>query len=208
MKSNFNLYALIMALLAVIVDLLWQQKNTVVTTDKTTPVLDTIMERKSVRQYREEAVSRETLEVLVKAGMAAPTAGNVQPWEMIVIDDKDILKELSLVQPYASMAARAPAAIVVCGNMQDYKDKERLRDYWVQDTSAATENILLAAEGLKLGAVWLGIYPEQERVTKVQKILRLPDYLVPLNIIVIGHPAGENLPKDKWKAERLHWNNW
>lgn len=209
MKGNFNLYALVLALILVILGLLWKQKNLPSAENGVTnPVIAAIMERKSVRNYTAEPVSRENLELLAKSGMAAPTAGNIQPWEFIAIDDKGILQQLSQVQPYVGMAAKAPAAIVVCGNMYDYQGKERMREFWVQDTSAATENILLAAESLKLGAVWAGIHPDAERVAKVQKILRLPEYLIPLNIIVIGYPAGGEQPKNKWKAERLHWNNW
>lgn len=209
MKGNFNLYALVLALILVILGLLWKQKNLPSAENgETNPVIAAIMERKSVRNYTAEPVSRENLELLAKSGMAAPTAGNIQPWEFIAIDDKGILQQLSQVQPYVGMAAKAPAAIVVCGNMHDYQGKERMREFWVQDTSAATENILLAAESLKLGAVWAGIHPDAERVAKVQKILRLPEYLIPLNIIVIGYPAGGEQPKNKWKAERLHWNNW
>jgi nitroreductase len=169
-------------------------------------VLTVIHSRKSVRQYTDQKVSREQLETLVRAGMAAPTAMNRQPWAFIAIDSREILDSLAAELGGNKILLGAPSAIVVCGDLN--KAVPSLPDYWVQDCSAATQNILLAAEGIGLGAVWIGIFPREERVSAVKKVTHLPEHLVPLNIIAIGYPTGSEQPKDKWKPENLFWNVW
>ena len=167
-------------------------------------VLTAIHSRKSVRQFTAEQVSREKLEILVRAGMAAPTAMNRQPWAFIAIDSREILDKLSVELNNNAILLRATAAIVVCGDLN--KAVPSLPDYWVQDCSAATQNILLAVEGIGLGAVWIGIFPRDERVNAVKKVTALPEHLIPLNVIAIGYPTGVEQPKDKWKEENLFWN--
>ena len=169
-------------------------------------VLSVIHSRKSVRNYTEEQVSRTQLKVLVKAGMAAPTAMNKQPWFFVVIDDKEILSTLANKMMFGNMLNYASAAIVVCGDMRNVPDA--LPKFWVQDCSAATQNILLAAEGTDLGAVWIGVYPNKVAVKKVRKLLNLPKHIVPLNIISIGYPDGTDKPKDKWNENKVIWNKW
>jgi flavin reductase (DIM6/NTAB) family NADH-FMN oxidoreductase RutF len=137
--------------------------------------------------------------------MAAPTAVNKQPWHFVVVTDKNVLSAISEATPNASMAAKAPLAIVVCGDMNKALEGGG-RDFWVQDASAATENILLAAHALGLGAVWTGTYPNQERCAKIAKLLHLPQNLVPLNTIVIGYPAENPTPKDKWNPQNVSYN--
>jgi len=168
------------------------------------PTIETIHHRKSVRKFTDQKVSKEILEELVKAGMAAPSAVNIQPWAFIAIDDETILKQLHDALPYAKMINKA--AIVVCGDTT--KKTHSNRQYWVQDCSAATENILLAAEALGLGAVWTAAYPVEDRIESVTKIVNLPDYIVPLCVIPIGYPATDNEPIDKWKPGNLHWQKW
>lgn len=174
--------------------------------NKADVVFENILSRKSVRSYTNQKVSRDDLMKIVKAGMAAPTAINIQPWEFIVIDDPNILAELGGVNRAGQMIAKAPAAIVVAGNMDAYKDRPNARDFWVQDTSAATENILLQIEAMGLGAVWTAAFPVQERMDGIRKVLNLPDNIIPLNVIAVGYPDTENKPKDKWKENKLHWN--
>ena len=169
-------------------------------------VIDNIMTRTSVRSFTPEAVSNDTIEVLLKAGMAAPSAMNAQPWDFIVVTDRGMLDTLNVIHPYAHLEG-APLAIVVCGNMAKAIDGPA-QEFWVQDCSAASENILLAAHALGLGAVWCGVYPSEERVAPVSQALDLPEYIVPLNIITIGHPAEQPQPKDKWKAENVHYQKW
>lgn len=168
-------------------------------------VINNILKRTSVRSYEDRAVESEKVEKLLRAGMAAPTAVNKQPWHFIVVTDKNQLQKLSEANPNAGMAAKAPLTIVVCGDMDKALEGDA-REFWVQDCSAATENILLAATGMGLGAVWTGTYPSKERCAAVADVLRLPDTLIPLNTIVIGYPDTEPTPKDKWKKENVSYN--
>ncbi|MBR1732259.1 MAG: nitroreductase family protein, partial [Alloprevotella sp.] len=160
------------------------------------PVIESIMTRTSIRQFKDCAVGADTIETLLRAGMAAPTAVNRQPWHFVVITGRDVLEALG------GRSKGAPLAIAVCGDMTKALEGEA-REYWVQDCSAATENILLAAHALGLGAVWQGVYPIQKRVEKVSQLLRLPETLVPLNVIAIGYPDEAPAPKDKWKPENI-----
>ena len=173
--------------------------------DTSEVVLNNILKRTSVRSYLDKSVEEEKIEKLLRAGMAAPTAKNKQPWHFVVVTDKSLLQKLSKANPSAEMVARAPLAIVVCGDMSKALDGNA-REFWVQDCSAASENILLAATGMGLGAVWTGAYPAKERYTAVSEVLGLPESLIPLNTIVIGYPDGDVTPKDKWKESNISYN--
>lgn len=175
------------------------------TEDTANVVLANMTQRKSVRHFvSDKKVDEKTLETLVKAGMTAPTARNSQPWEFYIITSPDTFKTLEEGLPYAKMLSQVSAAIVVCGNVEYMLEGEG-REYWVQDCSAATQNILLAAEALGLGAVWTGVYPVRERVRLVQEALSLPSTHLPLCLIPVGYPDGQDQPKDKYKADRIHW---
>lgn len=174
-------------------------------TDNSQAVIENIMTRTSIRAYTDEPVSAESIETLLRAGMAAPTAVNAQPWHFVVVNDKAKLQELSDANPRAKMLQTAPLAIVVCGDMTKTMEGKG-RQFWIQDCSAATENILLAAHALGLGAVWTALYPMDERIAPVSEALKLPDTLTPLCTIVIGHPAEQSEPKDKWKPENVSYN--
>ena len=167
-----------------------------------------ILKRKSIRNYLDKPVAKETLEWILKAGMAAPAAVNQQLWEFVVVDQKSTLQQLGEQLPYAKMLLHAPAAIVVCGNLSKTYDGNTESPYWIMDCSAATENILLATESLGLGAVWTAVYPDQVRVDTVKEILHLPEQVIPLNVIPIGYPAKEEFPKEKWNPTVIHWNGW
>lgn len=175
--------------------------------DGSKAVMDNIMTRTSVRSYSDRAVGESQIETILKAGMAAPTAGNKQPWRFVVIRDKAILTAIPEKVIYAKPVATAPVAIVVCGDMDFTFEGEGIT-YWVQDASAATENILLTAHSLGLGAVWCGVYPINERVEYMKELLKLPENIVPLNVIAIGYPDKIIEPKDKWKPEYIHYNIW
>lgn len=162
-----------------------------------------IMTRTSVRQFTDQAVSKADIETLLRAGMAAPTAVNKQPWHFVAVTDKAKLKELSGGR--GRMLEQCALAIVVCGDMTKALPGKG-QAYWIQDCSAATENILLAAHALGLGAVWTGVYPMDERVASVSAAVKLPETIVPLCVIVIGHPAEQPAPKDKWKPENVSYN--
>ena len=167
--------------------------------------INNIMTRTSIRQYTDEPVSKADIETMLRAGMAAPTAVNRQPWHFVVINSKEKLAELAGDNPRGGMLKKAPLAIVVCGNM-DKALPGQGRGFWVQDCSAATENILLAANAIGLGAVWTGLYPDVNRAGAVAKVLKLPETFIPLCTIVIGHPAEQPAPKDKWKPENVSYN--
>lgn len=168
-------------------------------------VLDNIATRTSIRDYEARPVEKEKIEKMLRAAMAAPTAMNKQPWHFVVVDQRNVLDALAGANPYAKMLKKAPLAIVVCG----YTDKMIEgggRDFWIQDASAATENLLLAAHAMGLGAVWTGAYPSEERCISISKVLSLSDNLIPLNMIVVGYPAEQPQPKQKFKEENISYN--
>lgn len=162
-----------------------------------------IVERTSVRRYTDEKVTEAEREALLFAAMSAPSGVNRQPWEFVVVDNPEVLRALAERLPYARMAAQAPMAIVVCGNTERFLDGDDAT-LWEQDLSAASENILLAAHALGLGAVWTCIYPHPDREAAAREVLGLPDNFVPFNLIPVGHPAKHHDPMDKWHPERIH----
>lgn len=164
-----------------------------------------IMTRTSVRAYSDRKVGKHQIDSLLHAAMAAPTAMNKQPWSFVVINDRQILDSIAANCPNIKMAAEAPVAIAVCGDM-NLAIEGNGRDYWIQDCSAATENLLVAANAMGLGAVWCGIYPIPDRVKFISDLLGLPESIVPLNIIPIGYPNAATSPKDKFDAKRIHTN--
>lgn len=179
-----------------------------VTADDTKAVINNIMTRASVRQFTDRKIGADTLEQIVKCGMAAPSAVNAQPWAYVVVTEREVLDSLNAHHPWARLET-ATAAIVVCGDMSRALQGPA-QEYWVQDCSAATENILLAAHAYGLGAVWCGVYhgPESERVAPIKEVLNLPDSIIPLNIVTMGYPAQNVEPKDKWKPELIHYQKW
>lgn len=168
-------------------------------------VLDNIATRTSIRDYEARPVEKEKIEKMLRTAMAAPTAMNKQPWHFVVVDQRNVLDALAGANPYAKMLKKAPLAIVVCGNT-DKMIEGGGRDFWIQDASAATENLLLAAHAMGLGAVWTGAYPSEERCISISKVLSLSDNLIPLNMIVVGYPAEHPQPKQKFKEENVSYN--
>lgn len=166
--------------------------------------MSVIFRRRSIRKYKNETVPDEMIEKLLRAGFAAPSARNAQPWHFIVINDRNILDEIPKFHPHSKMLREASHAIVVCGDLSS----ERVRDYWVQDCAAATQNILLMATELGLGSVWLGVYPNEERVNALKKLLQIPEAVVPLSIIAIGYPDESKDPIDRYDVEKVHYNKW
>ena len=172
-------------------------------------VIRNILTRVSNRRFTDEPISEEHLETLLHAGMAAPSAMDYQPWHFIVVQDVSFKQELKANLPYVKMMNDNSTGIVVCGDITLYEriSKNEGEDntlYWVQDCSAASQNILLAAHSLGLAAVWTGIFPLQSRIKKLQKMLQLPTHIVPLNLIVVGHPASPATPKNKWEESKIH----
>lgn len=184
-----------------------QSENQSSATDPSEVVIQNIMTRTSIRAFTDQPVDEATVEKILRAGMSAPTAVNRQPWAFVVVNEREQMERLREVHPYAQMLKTAQFAIVVCGDMERALPGAS-QAYWIQDASAATENILLAAHGLGLGAVWCGVYPNPDVLPKVKEVLGLPSSIVPLNIIPIGYPAENPAPKDKWKPENIHYNKW
>ncbi len=183
------------------------QASSTLNTSGSDTALECIMTRTSVREYTADTISNDNLEKMLRAAMAAPSAGNKQPWRFVVIKDRATLDTIASNLHTMHMAAQAPMAIVVCGDMKATFDGEGI-DYWVQDTSAATENLLLAAHALGLGAVWCGVTPLADRQEFISNLLGLPADIKPLDVIVIGHPAHPQAPKDKWRPENIHYEKW
>ena len=166
--------------------------------------MDAIFERRSIRNYTDQEVKDETITELLKAGMAAPSAGNAQTWEFVLIDDKNILQKIPEIHPYSNMVPDCSKAILVCGN----KNQEKYDGFWPQDCSAAAENILIDAADKGLGAVWLGIYPENDRVNKFQELFNLPEHIKPFCLIPVGYPAEEKGTANRFMKEKVHYNKW
>ena len=167
--------------------------------------LDVIMTRTSIRAFTGEPVSKDQLETILKAGMAAPTGMNAQPWRFVVLTDQDKIKEIFGTGFRSEMYTTAGAVIVVCGEAET---DGRPNMFWYEDCSAAAENILLAAHALGLGAVWTAGYPAVDRTAPVSEALGIPSNVLPLCVIPMGVPAENPEPKDKWKPENIHWEKW
>jgi len=163
-----------------------------------------IMTRRSVRKYAAGTMSDRQIRKLLEAAMNAPSAGNQQAWQFIVVRERETLLKITDVHPYAQMLKQAGAAIVVCGDL----GAEKHQGYWVQDCAAATQNLLLAAHAMGLGAVWLGVYPRKDRVAGVQKLLYLPKQVVPLSIVSLGRPAEKVPPAKRYDGKKVHQEQW
>ena len=179
--------------------------------------LDVIMSRTSIRSFTGDPVSREQLETILKAGMAAPTAMNSQPWRFVVVTDKETIANVFGSGFRAEMFTTAGAVIVVCGQttmmrkpfgQPDAPETEVPNMFWYEDCSAAAENILLAVHALGLGAVWTAGYPAEERTAPIAEALGIPAGVSPLCIIPVGVPAEDPAPKDKWNPDNIHWEKW
>ena len=167
-------------------------------------VIHAVMGRRSIRRYTRMEVPDDTVNQLLQAAMSAPSAGNEQPWQFIVIRQRGILDAIPSIHPYSHMLKEAALAIAVCGDLK----LEVYKGFWVQDCSAATQNILIAAHGLGLGAVWLGFYPLEERVAGLKRLLSLPEHIIPLSMVSIGWPAEQKPPGTRYRQERVHYDKW
>lgn len=167
-------------------------------------LFEAIHTRRSIRKYKDQAVPDEFVKKILAAAMSAPSAGNEQPWEFVVITEKSILLSIPSVHPHAKMAKDAPLAILVCGNL----DLEKYPGNWVLDCSAAVQNILLSAHALGLGAVWTGIYPEEDRMKGFSELFSLPASVKPHALIILGYPDQYLPAVDRYKEERVHNDTW
>jgi len=167
-------------------------------------MLDAIRTRRSIRRYTGRPVSKESIETVLRSAMQAPSARNLQPWEFLVVQDGETLKRIPEFHPYSSMVPDASAAILVCGNTR----LQEMPGYLAQDCSAAVENLLLEAAGLGLGAVWLGVYPREERMKAMTDLFELPEDILPMALISVGFPAEKPEFQDRYTEDKVHWENW
>jgi len=166
--------------------------------------MEAILTRRSVRKYIKNEISENTIKELIEAGMNAPSAGNEQPWHFILINDPSILEKVPTFHNHAKMLKDASIAILVCGDL----NLEKHEGMWIQDCSAATENILLAVRAKKLGAVWLGIYPREKRIKGMRKLLDIPENVMPFSLISLGYPDEEQKKVNRYDKSRIHYNKW
>ena len=205
MDNRILIVALLLALIFVSYKLARASSAQPVVTSAEDVVYENILTRASVRTYLDKPVDSAKIERLLRAGMAAPSAADKRPWHFVVVTDRELLDGLAKANPNAGFAKKAPLAIVVCGDMNKTLQGGG-KDFWIQDVSAVSENILLAAHAMGLGAVWTGTYPAPDRCKAVAEVLGLPKYLVPFNTIVIGYPASQVKPKDKWDERNVTYN--
>jgi nitroreductase len=164
-------------------------------------VLDVIKKRRSIRKYTDQAVTDEQIRQLLEAAMAAPSGSDLQSWEFVVVRDPDLKKQLAQTHPWSSMAADAAVVFVVCGD-------ERASHHWVEDASAATENLLLAATALNLGGVWVGIHPDDGREAHLRRVLAIPQGIRVLCLVPVGHPAESKPPRTQYTESKVHYEGW
>jgi len=166
--------------------------------------LDSLYTRRSVRKYTSQKISDNIIKQLLKAAFLAPSAGNQQPWHFLIIEDKKILGKIPKFHPHAEFIKNAEKAILVCAD----KKLETFKDYFPLDCSASTENILIAARALGLGACWIGIYPKEERIENLRDILNIPKNVVPFSLVALGYTEIEQKELNRYKKERIHYNRW
>jgi nitroreductase len=176
-------------------------------TDHPPDGIDLIKGRRSIRRYEHRPVPDDLVRQLLEAAMAAPSASNLQPWHFILVTRRDLLDQLADRHPYARMLNDAPLCIVPCGDL-DLVPEGESGEFWVQDLSAASQNLLLAASALGLGAVWCGVHPRQERVDMVREVLSIPLHVVPLCLIPVGFPAEHKSPRTQYDQQRVHREIW
>lgn len=163
--------------------------------------MNVIYQRRSIRKYTDEHVSDEKIKEILRAGMNAPSAKNQQPWEFIVVRDMSRFEKLMEVHQYSRMINESNAAIIVCGNTE----KTGVKDYWIQDCAAATQNILLEIENQGLGGVWLGITPMEERVKAIKESFNVNEPLEPFSVIVFGYKGEEKPANDNFHEDKIHY---
>jgi len=166
--------------------------------------LKAILTRRSIRKYKSRTVSEKKVREILSAGMSAPSAGNEEPWHFFVITDKPLMERVSGIHARAAIVREAPLAVVVCADLI----QDKFDGFWIQDCAAATQNILLAAHAKGMGAHWIGIYPDEGCVEKLQKLLELPVDTLPVSLIPIGSPAQKLPSAKKYREDRVHYNKW
>jgi len=166
--------------------------------------MEAITGRRSVRRYTDKPIPEDVQEKLLKAAMAAPSAGNEQPWHFIIVQSPEMRAAIARVHPHAQMVRQAPLAVVVCGDLELQKHE----GFWVQDCSAAVENLLVAANALGLGGVWCGVHPAGDREAALREVFGIPQEIVPFAVVAVGYAAEQPAPADRYQRERIHQGVW
>lgn len=182
------------------------QEKTEVVADSTNATMQTILTRASVRSYTPQSVEKEKIDLLLRAGMSAPTSRDARPWHFVVVTDTAVIHRMATTGKASAAVGRARLVIVVCGNLKKALEGPG-QQYWIQDCSNASENILLAAHALGLGAVWTSVYPKDEKVAAIRSVLNLPQYMIPLNAIAIGYPQVKATVKNKYNPGDITYND-
>jgi len=167
--------------------------------------MDAIFERRSIRKYQDKKVPDELIKTIIRAGMLAPSARNQQLCHFIIVDDKKLLESIVKIHPNGGTPlSESPVAIIVCGDLS----LQKAEGFWIQDCSAATENMLIEAKHLGLGSLWIGIYPREERINGLKKLFSLPENVFPLSVVALGYPAETPPNKDNYDVNKIHHNRW
>jgi nitroreductase len=166
--------------------------------------MEAILTRRSIRKYTDRPVPKTLVNDLLRAAMAAPSAGNEQPWQFVVVRDRKVLDVVANANPYGGMARDAQVVVIICGDL----DRDQRPGFWVQDCAAATENLLIAANAAGLGAVWCGTYPREERMGPIAAILGLPENVVPFAVVPLGYPGEQPAKVDRYDPGRVHFDRW
>ncbi len=167
--------------------------------------MNSIFARRSIRVYTGQPIPNDDLNLCIKAAMYAPSAGNEQAWEFIITRARENLTQLGRAHPYGKALFGAAAAVTVCGNRSRLKFPQ---EYWVEDCSAAAQNLMLQAQELGIGSVWLAVYPCEDRVEAVSRELHLPSQVVPLCIIAMGYPGETRVAEERYRPEKIHLERW
>lgn len=171
--------------------------------------IDNLFARRSIRDFAERLLRKDQIQTLLRAAMAAPSAGDFKPWHFIIVMDEARRTALAKAHGHADMLIKAPVGFIVCGEPTlSFPDQPAISDYWIQDAAAATENLLLAAVGLGLGAVWCGVFPVAERVQSFRRILEIPERVIPFSLVPVGYPAERKEPRTQYDENRVHTNSW
>lgn len=167
-------------------------------------IIQGILTRRSIRKYTGEPVSEENLKTILQAAFSAPTAHNYQPWHFIIVREKENLEKIATFHPYAKMLPQAGCGVIVCGD----KEKQGRTGFLVEDCAAAIQNMLLAAHGIGLGGVWCGLYPVEELTEGVSELINLPEGIIPVGLVVIGHKAEDKEAIDRFDEAKIHRERW
>jgi len=166
--------------------------------------MNAIFTRRSIRKYTDRQIDSELIKLILKAGMYAPSAKNLQPWKFLIITDRSILNKIPQVHPYANMIREASVGILVCADLNIQSNK----NYCAEDCSASTQNILLAAHANGIGAVWLGVYPREKRIEGLKELLQLPENILPISLISLGYPDEIKEDPKRYDESKIHYNMW